>query len=291
MVDPNAVVHENDETNNNCNTNSVTVIAPDLTATKTNSVSGSVPLSTGTWNWTIAVANSGNADGTFASGQTILTAHLPSTGISYGSPNPGTFSGITNSANISCGISSNVLTCTASGNPVTIAAPGSFNVVFTATATVAGTYANPTGGTCSVDPNNNIAESNEANNSCSDSVTVVATPTISKAFSPTRIGVNGTSTVTFTIKNPNTVTTWNGIAFSDSLVSGLQVAAAPNIVGVCGGTVTAVAGSSSIRLASGTLAASGMCAISVDVTCTTSGAKDNTTGTISSTNGGTGTTS
>src|SRR6266849_2361233 len=239
-VDPNDVVHENDETNNNCNSNSVTVTAPDLTATKTNNVSGSVPLSTGTWNWTIAVANSGNADGTFASGQTILTDHLPSTGISYGSPTPGTFSGITNSANISCGISGSVLTCTASGAAVTIAAPGSFNVVFTATATVAGTYVNPTGGTCSVDPNSIVAESNESNNACSDSVTVVAAPTISKAFSPTTIGVNGTSTITFTINNPNTGTTLNGIAFGDTLVAGLQVAAAPNVVGVCGGTVTAV---------------------------------------------------
>src|SRR5260370_10403756 len=123
MVDPNDVVHENDETNNNCNANSVTVTAPDLTATKTDSVSGSVPLSTGTWNWTIAVANSGNADGTFASGQTILTDHLPGTNISYGSPTPGTFSGITTSPNISCGISASGLTRTRRGAALTIPAP------------------------------------------------------------------------------------------------------------------------------------------------------------------------
>src|SRR4029077_13906694 len=63
---------------------------------------------------------------------------------------------------------------------------------------------------------------------------------------------------------------------------------APNVVGVCGGTVTAVAGASTISLASGTLAASGTCTINVDVKGATSGTKNNITGAITSTNGGTG---
>ena len=39
----------------------ITVTCPDLTATKTNNVGGSVPLSAGSWTWTIHVANGGAA--------------------------------------------------------------------------------------------------------------------------------------------------------------------------------------------------------------------------------------
>ena len=50
------------ETNNTCS-NTVTVTAPDLTATKTNNVSGSTALGN-SWTWTVALANSGNAAAT-----------------------------------------------------------------------------------------------------------------------------------------------------------------------------------------------------------------------------------
>ena len=192
---------------------------------------------------------------------------------------------------ISCGITSDVLTCTASG-AVTIAAPGSFDVSFTATASAAGTYANPSGGSCAVDPNNNVPETNEANNSCSNTVTVVGPPTISKAFSPTSIAVGGTSTLSLTITNPNAGTALAGVAVSDTLPAGVQVASAPNASNTCNGTLTgATAGSGAISLSGGSIPAGLSCTISVDVTATSGGGKDNTTGAVSSTNGGTGATS
>jgi hypothetical protein len=70
QVDPGGVLHESNASNNTCS-DAVTVSAPDLTATKTNDVGGQTTLG-GHWTWKIHVANTGNADATFTSGQTIL---------------------------------------------------------------------------------------------------------------------------------------------------------------------------------------------------------------------------
>jgi uncharacterized repeat protein (TIGR01451 family) len=275
-------------------TANITVVCPNLTAPKTDSVSGSVPLAPGSWTWTITVQNSNAANSApalFTNGALILSDQLPSsTNISYGSATPGNFSGITNSANVSCGISGNLMTCGASGADVTVGIGGSFQVSFTATATVAGSYINPTGGACAVDPSNVVIESLEGDNSCFDIVKVVAPPTISKAFGATGIPVGGTTTLTFTLTNPaaNTVNE-NGVAFSDTLTGGLQVAGTPNLSNGCGGTFSgATSGSTSLSLSGGAISFGSSCTISLNVTGTTAGVVTNTTGAISSTNGGTG---
>src|SRR5205085_2556119 len=124
-------------------------------------------------------------------------------------------------------------------------------------------------------------------------LTVVAPPTISKAFGAANIPLNSTTTVTFIITNPaaNTVAE-SGIAFSDTLTNGLQVASTPGVTNSCGGTVTAAANSTSISLTGGSIATPGAtCTIVVNVTGTQSGTVTNTTGAVSSTNGGTGATS
>ncbi|MGC2696749.1 MAG: CSLREA domain-containing protein, partial [Candidatus Angelobacter sp.] len=122
---------------------------------------------------------------------------------------------------------------------------------------------------------------------------VVAPPTISKAFGAAAIPVNGTTTATFTITNPaSNTTSETGIAFSDTLTGGLQVASTPGVTNSCGGTVTAAANSTSISLTGGSIATPGAtCTIVVNVTGTLSGTVTNTTGAVSSTNGGTGATS
>ena len=156
--------------------------APDLTATKTNNVSGKTALGS-TWTWTITVANGGNGNAYFGGtpNPVILTDNLPNSNITYGGT-PGTLqnvSDVTNPGNISCSIDgSQNLTCTAIG-PVTIGATtGKFDVVFTATASATGTFANPRGGgMCRVDPGNFVTESNETNNDCSDTVSVTQTTT------------------------------------------------------------------------------------------------------------------
>src|SRR5262249_44965887 len=123
------------------------------------------------------------------------------------------------------------------------------------------------------------------------SIAVVAPPSIAKAFNPTSIAANGVSTLTFTITNPaaNTVAE-TGVAFTDTLPSGLVVATPNGLGGTCTGTVTATAGSNSISLSGGTVAASSSCTVIVNVTGTTPGTYNNTSGAVSSTNGGTGNT-
>ncbi|PYT99901.1 MAG: hypothetical protein DMG34_20070, partial [Acidobacteria bacterium] len=121
---------------------------------------------------------------------------------------------------------------------------------------------------------------------------VVAPPSISKSFGAASIPVNGTTSLSFTITNPaaNTVSL-TGVAFTDTLPAGLLVNTPNGLSGTCGGgTITAVAGSSSVSLSGATLAANASCTFSVNVKGTTSGAKNNTTAAVTSTNGGTGNT-
>ena len=273
-------------------TTPITILCPDLTAGKFNSLGlsgATTPLSSPTWTWTTDVLNTGvaTAPATFTSGQTIFTDTLPSGNVSYSNLS---FNPVTN---MSCSVVANLLTCSASGGDVTLGVSQGFFVGVTATATAAGSYVNPTGGSCAVDPNNNVIEFNESNNSCSNTVIVVAPPTISKAFGATSIAVGGTTTLTFTITNPsaNTVAE-TGVAFSDTLTGGLQVAATPNLVNHCGGTFTgATSGSTALSLSAGSIPVNSSCTISLNVTGTTAGIVSNTTGAVSSTNGGTGTTS
>ncbi len=116
----------------------------------------------------------------------------------------------------------------------------------------------------------------------------VAPPTIAKAFGAASIVVNGTTTLTFTLTNPNPGTALSGVGFTDTLPAGLVVATPNGLTSTCGGTVTAVAGTGSVALVNGGLPASGSCTITVNVTGTTGGAKNNTTSAVTSTEGGTG---
>jgi uncharacterized repeat protein (TIGR01451 family) len=115
-------------------------------------------------------------------------------------------------------------------------------------------------------------------------------PTIAKAFGTDPIAVNGTSTLTFTLTNTNT-TAVTGAAFTDTLPSGLQVAATPSAATTCGGTWAPTAGATSLTFSGGTIPASGSCTVSVSVTATTSGPHSNVSGTLSTTETGTTTTS
>ncbi len=113
-------------------------------------------------------------------------------------------------------------------------------------------------------------------------------PTITKTFSPGTVAVNGTSTLTFTITNPNNNAALSGISFTDVLPEGLTVASGSS--SQCGGTLTTTA-PRTISLTGGSLAASGSCNISVTVTATAAGPYQNVSGYIYSTQTYTNTTS
>jgi uncharacterized repeat protein (TIGR01451 family) len=128
-------------------------------------------------------------------------------------------------------------------------------------------------------------------NTATANLTVATPPSITKAFGAASIGLAGSTSLTFTITNPNASIALTGVAFTDALPAGLVVSAPNGLLGTCGsGTVTATAGSTSVTLASGTIATSGTCSFTVNVTAVTAGNQVNTTGTVSATNGGTGNT-
>ncbi len=122
----------------------------------------------------------------------------------------------------------------------------------------------------------------------SKAFTIVGPPSISKAFTPTKIIPGGTTVLSFSITNPNTTVALTGVGFLDSLPAGLTVSTSP-LSSTCSGTVTAVAGSGAISLAGATLSPSGTCSIGVTVKASNAdGIYHNVTSGVTSLEGGTG---
>lgn len=213
----------------------------------------------------------------------------PLTGVSFSDTYP---SGLVNAATpnpqITCTAGGTVGTLTggvAGGNSIglspgaSIPAGGSCTVTVNVTSALTGNYTNTT----------SVVSSSNGGNSpgASSAILSVGKPSISKSFSPASILMStgsAASTITFTLNNP-TITALTTVNFSDTL-SNMVVATTPAISNGCGGTVTAVAGSSSIALANGTMTASGSCSISVNVSSNTMGVWPNTTTGVSSTQTG-----
>lgn len=118
-------------------------------------------------------------------------------------------------------------------------------------------------------------------------VTVTSPPTVTSAFTPSLIvvGQDATSALSITIANPNASTTLSGIAFTDTLPTGVTVDDPNGESGSCGSTVgvTATPGGSTISLTGGKLAGGANCTVSVDVTATNPGKYTNSTGPIAAT--------
>jgi uncharacterized repeat protein (TIGR01451 family) len=120
------------------------------------------------------------------------------------------------------------------------------------------------------------------------SVTVVAPPTIAKLFGAVSIPAGGSTSLSFTITNPNAATVLTGVGFTDTLPAGLVVATPPGLSGSCGGgTIVAVAASNFVSLTNATLAATS-CNFAIDVQAIGSGVQNNTTSPVASTEGGAG---
>lgn len=101
--------------------------------------------------------------------------------------------------------------------------------------------------------------------------------------------LNGATSLTFTLTNPNSAASLSGIGFTDMLPAGQVVATPSGLMGSCGGgAVTAVAGASSVSLSGASLAASASCSFAVNVTGTASGAQTNTTSAVTSIEAGNG---
>src|SRR5262249_8462437 len=103
------------------------------------------------------------------------------------------------------------------------------------------------------------------------------------------IPLNGTTSLSFTLSNPNTSTTLTGVAFSDTLPAGLIISTPNGLTGTCGGgTITATQNTNVISLSGASLAVTASCTFSVNVTGTAAGHQNNTPGAVTSAEGGTG---
>lgn len=215
----------------------------------------------------------------------------------------------------------NGLTNTCGGTPAATAGSGSLSLTGGTLAANAGcaVTANVTGAFTGTYTNNTgPVTSNEApaGSAAVATLSVANPPTISKLFLPDTVPQNGTTLLSFTISNPNSNSTppntdvsLTGVAFTDALPAGLVVASPPNASNDCGGALTATAGSTTVTLAGGavdpavaglrpaarkgrrSLAATGACFVSVQVTPSATGTLDNTTGPISADQSGAGGTS
>jgi uncharacterized repeat protein (TIGR01451 family) len=112
-------------------------------------------------------------------------------------------------------------------------------------------------------------------------------PTIAKAFSSATVGLNQSVTLTFTITNPNPATDLTGVSFSDDMPAGLLIANPDSLSGNCDpGVITT--SPTNINLVDGVILANSSCTFSIDVLATAAGDQVNTTGAITSVEGGTG---
>lgn len=172
----------------------------------------------------------------------------------------------------------------------TLNASNSCTIVVNVQGGVSGTYTNTTTNITSAQTGPNTSTTANVGFG-QDTITVVAPPVLAKSFSANPIFTGNNTSLDFDITNPNASTALTGVAFTDVLPAGLLVA--NGTFSVCGGTnnLTTTAATRTIALLnSTTIAAGGTCSFTVTVTGSTTGSYTNTTGNISSTNGGTGNT-
>jgi uncharacterized repeat protein (TIGR01451 family) len=187
----------------------------------------------------------------------------------------------------SCGggtITATAGTSTVTLSGATLAASASCTFSVNVNGVTAGVQANTTSAVTSTEAGNG--------NTATASITVLAAPVIAKSFGAAAIAPGGTTSLTFSISNPNSTVALTGVAFTDTLPSGLVVSTPNSLTGSCGGgTITATAGSGTISLAGATLPPSGNCTFSLNVTSTGSTGLLSNSVQITSANGGTGNTS
>jgi hypothetical protein len=113
-------------------------------------------------------------------------------------------------------------------------------------------------------------------------------PTISKSFTPPSVPLGDTSTMSFTITNPNTIAL-TGLSFSDNFPAGLAVANPPAVADTCGFTSgVPAAGATSFTVSGGSVGASASCTFALNVTATSPGDLQNSSSGMSSNEAPTG---
>ena len=126
-------------------------------------------------------------------------------------------------------------------------------------------------------------------NTASANIQVISPPTVAESFSPISIPLQTTTSLTFTITNlPANTAALTGVAFSDTLPIGITVVDSSSAV--CGGTLTTTAATGLITLSGANITINSQCQFPVTTTGTAVGYYTNTTGNVTSIEGGTGNT-
>ena len=92
-----------------------------------------------------------------------------------------------------------------------------------------------------------------------------AAPGFARVFLPDTIRQGGETEIVFTVDNGANAIAMTGMAFADSLPSGVSVADTPGTVNGCGGTFSPVAGATTLAFTGGVLAAGATCELRVTV--------------------------
>jgi hypothetical protein len=242
----------------NTGTAAVNVLSMPPSISKSFSPTVIAPGGTSTLSFTVANPNAASL------GDIGFTDTLPS-GVVVSTPN-----GLTGS----CG--GGTITATAGSGTVGLAGatlPSSsctFSVSVTATTT--GTKTN------SVTVTSNVGNGNTA----TATLNVAIPPTISKSFGEVSIPLDSTTTLTFTLANPDPVVNLTGVAFTDTLPAGLVISTPNGLTTTCTGTIMAIPGTTTVMLADGTLAAGTSCTITLNVNGVAVGNQVNTTSALTS---------
>jgi uncharacterized repeat protein (TIGR01451 family) len=182
----------------------------------------------------------------------------------------------TPSASTTCG---GTLTANAGGSTVTLASGSSIPANSSCTVTVNVTAKNK-GCYRNTLPAKALQTSNGSNAApavATLTVTPPVAPTLSKAFSPATINAGAVSALTITLNNPNSTVANLTAPLTDYLPSGVVIAPTPSASTICGGTLTANAGGSTVTLASGSsIPANSSCTVTVNVTAKNKGCYYNT---------------
>ena len=256
----------------NTNAGNITALAGGLTAnaltstlnvvgtTLSKSFSLATPQVSGVTVLTLTITNGA---GNPAQSALAFTDTLPA-GLVVASP-----SGIVNTCGGTASASGSVVSLPAATPGALAAATASCTIKVNTVAAAAGTYTNGAA-------NISLASSNLDASSANATVNYLAPAGIAKAFSPSVIAPNGTSIITFTLANPNSITLTSA-GFSDTL-SNMSSFSAQTATGSCGGV-----GSNSFTLGqTGLLTFSGLsippggCTVSIIVTSAIPGTQNNT---------------
>ena len=107
--------------------------------------------------------------------------------------------------------------------------------------------------------------------------------TLAKTFGAGSITVGQSTSLTFTLANPNAGISLTGLSFNDTLPAGMVVSTPNGLTATCaGGTVTGTAGTGLITVNGEALGPNAFCTIQVNVTISAASLYTNTTSAITS---------